>query len=193
MFISTNRANLLRTYQNALFHKINIPKSKRIYAFYLLLRPIISWLGTTLLKYNLEEDEVESELYLFCAELFNKFNPQKSSIVPYLEKYIPWIAGHWIDKFKRTILPEISSGLIDIQEEPYYIQEQFYWTPENILSEERYVGKSFTRSEKYVIYTVLRANRSELTQSNLARTCGLSRKTMINKLKEMSILEEIKP
>lgn len=193
MTIPTKNADLIRTYQNAIFHKKDVPKSERIYAFYLLLRPILSWLGKTLSEYNLQRDEVESELYLFCAELFNRFNPQRSSIIPYLEKHVPWIAGHWVEKMKRTMLYEIPSGLIKTSGEPNYIQEQFYWKPENILFEERYIGKFFTRAQKYIIFKVLTADKSDLTQTGLAKLCGLSRKTMINQLKELSELEEIKP
>jgi hypothetical protein len=194
MTLSSKTANLMRTFANALFHKRDTPQSERIYAFYLLLRPMLSWLGETLSEYNLEKDEVESELYLFCAELFKRFNPKKSSIIPYLEKHIPWIAGHWVAKLKRNIIPEEPQGLFIESEGTCEIQEQFYWTPENILFEERYIGKSFTVSEKYVIFRILIADKSDLTQAGLARICGLSRKTMINKLKEMSSkLEEIKP
>lgn len=193
IIVPRHNAALIKTYQRSLFHDTQIPQSERIYTFYLLVRPLLKWLVPVFSEYNLERNEVESEIYLFCAELFKKFNPAKSSIIPYLEKYIPWTTNHWIRRLKKNNPFVSKNSPKDVQKESYTLQEQYYWHPEKILFEERYVGKVFTKAEKYVISILLTTDQADLTQSGLARIYGLSRTTMINQLKKLSKLEEIKP
>lgn len=192
MIIPHKTSYLIRLYQNSLFHDTTTLQSERIYVFYLLLTPILGWLKETLSRYDLEKDEIESEIYIYSAKLFKKFNPEKSSIIPYLEKHIPWEAGHLIERFERKTDKEIPYSLINTKEKTYEIQEEFYWDAKKILFEDRYVGKIFTRAEKYIILNIIAADKLDLTKSNLARLCGLSRITMIEKLKELSQLEEIR-
>ena len=147
MQIPTRRQELLRKYEKGLFHTKDLPKHERLYGFYLLLRPILGWLKEELIKKGLEPDEAESELYLYSSKLFNEFNTSRSSIIPYLEKAIPWAAS----KLLRTK----KEAKITYQEEEYFLDEEFYWDPIKILIEDRYVGKMFTRSEKSVISRIL--------------------------------------
>ena len=186
MHIPSAQAQKLRDYQNSLFNNPTEPKSERIYVFYLLVRPHLLWLRDKLIEnFHMKNCEAESEVYIFCANLFNNFNYEKSSIVPYLVKYIPWIASKLERKLTRQLLKEVPSGLINIPEKPYGIQEEYYWKVPNILLTDRYIGKSFTRSEKYVIYMILTSDSKELTKNHLARKCNIDRKTMVSKLMDL--------
>lgn len=191
IIIPRDREALIKKYQNALFNNPTEPKSERIYVFYLLVRPLLDWLVDIIKSYDLNKAEIESELYIYTANLFNYYNPNKSSIIPYLKKYIPWTATHLVHKLNRQTLKEQLNNNY-IPENYYCLDEEYYWNPNKILFEERYVGKRFTTGEKYAIYRILFLDSSELTTVNLAKELGVSRITMINKLKELQELEEFK-
>jgi len=186
MRIPSAQAQRLRDYQNSLFNNPTEPKSERIYVFYLLLRPCLLWLRERLIEnFHMRSCEAESELYILCGGLFNSFNYKKSSIVPFLVKHIPWAASKLERKLTKQILKEIPSGLITMPDEPYKIEEEYYWSVPDVLMNDRYVGKSFTKGEKYVIYTILTSDNEELTVSHLARKCNIDRKTMTQKLLDL--------
>ena len=171
MQIPTRRQELLRKYEKSLFHTKDLPKHERLYGFYLLLRPILGWLKEALIEKGLEPDEAESEIFLFASYLFDKFNTNRSSIIPYLEKAIPWATA----KLLRTK----KEAEITYQEEEYFLDEEFYWDPIKILIEDRYVGKCFTRGEKYIILKVLA--EEEFSAADLP----IDRKTVYMYLKDI--------
>jgi len=186
MRIPSAQAQKLRDYQNSLFNNPTEPRSERIYVFYLLVRPCLLWLRGRLIKnFHLKNCEAESEMYIFCADLFDNFNYKKSSIVPYLVKYIPWMASKLERKLTRYTLKEIPDGLTVVPEDPYYIQEEYYWKVPNILLTDRYVGKSFTLGEKYFIFKLLTSDKQDLSIQKLAKQCDMDRKTMTLKLRDL--------
>jgi len=75
--------------------------------------------------------------------------------------------------------------LIDMVDEPYEIQEEYYWQVPNILLTDRYINNLFTRSEKYYIYKILMSEDNKLTQRDLSEACGISRPTMIQRISEL--------
>jgi hypothetical protein len=185
MRLPSSRQKLLRNYQNAIFYNPKEPKKERMYVFYLLLKPSVDWLTESLInKYGLEKDEAESEIYLLCAELFNGFNKNKNSIVPYVEKYLPWKISRLIRKLDHQAKKEYLADQ-PIKENCYFQQEEHYWKIPSILTEERYVGNCFTRGEKYLIFKILSSDDNELDQKHLAESCGISRRNMILKLKDI--------
>lgn len=188
MRLSTKRKNLLRNFEEAIFYKDkDYSYQDRSYSFYLLLRPVLEFLKVRL-EGSLESPEVESELYLMCIDVFNNHKVEKASIVPYIERCLPWYMSKLIKKHKGQ------NNLIDMAglEEEYILNEEFYW--KNILLHDMYVGKCFTRSEKYLIYNIIESDSEDLSVCSLAKLFGVNRATMKNllsNLKEVFQLEEI--
>lgn len=187
MLIPSAQADKLREYQNGLFHRNDIPEHDRRYALYLLLRPKLGWLKQKLKELDLEGAEAESEIYLMCCQLFKMFDPQKSSLVPFLTRHIPWEASKLIRKLSKHT--DIPSGLIKPDEE-YWMDEEFYWTIPHILLEDRYIGNLFTASEKYLIYVILESDTDELHQVSIASKMQINRKTWISRMKELKEILE---
>jgi len=186
MLIPSKRANLIRHYQNALFYKPTEPKHERQYVFYILLRPVLMWVKEIMIKeFFLEPSEAESELYLLCCRLFDDFDRHKSTLIPYIKKHLPWKVHHLLRKLKRNSLREMPAGLIEIPDEPYELEEEFYFKVPNILLTERFVGKLFTRSQRHVIYSILISDNEDLTIKKLAEKMQISRQTMKKRLKEI--------
>ncbi len=179
------RKYLFRKYEGTLFYSDASSQADKTYAFYLLLRPVLGWAKKSLLDLGLLAAEAESELYIMCVSLFNGFDKYKSSLVPYLEKQIPWYVRIMLDRVRKYMCPlEEAAGLIDTGGEKE-LDEEFYWTIPNVLFEDRYVGKSFTRSEKYLIYMILAADESQLTAQGLAKSCGIDRRIMKDRLSDL--------
>lgn len=172
-----SRKHLFRKYEGVLFHS-DSSKGDRIYGFYLLMRPLLGWAKRHLLELGLLAEEAESELFIMCEKLFSGYDKYKSSLIPYLEKQLPWQISKMFSRVdKYTCTEEEPNGLLAL-EDVYELDEEFYWSTPNILFEDRYIGKFFTRSEKYVISIVLTADESDLSAKGLARLCGIDRRTM---------------
>ncbi len=171
MRLPSARADLLRDYQRVLFHDDSNPVAERRYVFYLLLRPVLQWLKIDLVSKGLEPSEAESELFLLCCNIYERFDSKRSSIVPYLERQIPWSTGHLMRRFKKKE-PKLQDT-----PEPITTEEEYYWDNLNVLFEERYVGKLFTRSMRYVIYKILASDDDKLTQVDIATQLGVTRVT----------------
>jgi hypothetical protein len=145
----------------------------------------VKWFKKELVqKYNLEPDEAESELYILCANLFKGFDYTKSSIIPYLSKHIPWKINHLKRKLDKTLLTEEASGFT-ILDSSYEIEEEYYWSVPEILINDKYVGKSFTKSEKYLIYIILTSGNNALSQQCIANICNVDRKTIASKISDI--------
>lgn len=186
MRIPSKRKQLFRNFQDALFYK-DYSYQERSYSFYLLLRPILEFIKVRLEGY-LESEEIESVLYLMCIDVFNNFDKDKWSIVPYLENSLPWYISKVINEHKEQNIPVELAG----EEEEYILDEEFYWR--NILLEDTYVGKCFTRGEKYLIYNIIESDKKDLSVNALARKLNIKRwymKKMLQELKDIFKLEEI--
>ncbi len=181
MIIPSSQSKRIKEYERALFHVPTEPRSERVYVFYLLLRPILEWAKKFLKETELEACEIESELFLLSEKLFKRFDPTKSSIIPYLQNQLPWEVARLTAELKNRELKE--EFYIGIEEEGfYYLEEEFYLSAPKILFEEKYLGKDFTKAEKYLIYIILTVNDNELTQTKLASYCNVERKNITNRL-----------
>ena len=183
MLLPSKTKDLLRKYEKAIFHS-GRKKNHKIYALHLLLRPTFNWITVLLLKTGLTPVEVESELYLLVERLYTGYDLNRSSIVPYLENQIPWKVSELVRKVSKPSI-EDPSGLISRQEESYEIQEEYYWSAPKILLEERYIGKCFTKSEKYFIYKMLIANDNRLSKKALADDNNMSRQRVDKLLQDL--------
>lgn len=189
MLIPSKQANLIRKVVGPLFTQPEGTKKQRIKVFYKLIRPLLSWLKEDIINtFGLEPAEAESEIYLFCAILFNKYNFNKSSIIPYLSKYIGLLKTNFYRKLHKQSLKEIPSGLINQEESEYELNEEWYYTVPNILFEDRYIGKLFTFDEKYVIYVLLMSDNNELNLKQLAINCNIDKRVLSKKLNKIAYL-----
>jgi hypothetical protein len=170
MRIPTGIAKLLSSYQNALFYNPVGTKNERVYIFYLLVRPLLLWSKKAFKDLGFEKDEVESEFYLLAEKLFVGFKPDKSSIVPYLEKHIPWKIKSRLDYINKYNIynNKIDNSYIDI----YTIYNI------DILFQNRFEGKLFTAAEKYVISKILSSDDDSLSVSDIAKELNVNRKTI---------------
>ena len=177
MKIPSKKEKLFRKYEGVIFYSDEHPKSDRIYSFYLLLRPMLGWLKQKLRLLGLENAEIESELYLIAHSVFAGFNTEKSSIIPYLRKQLPWKIAKSLELIKKKQDP---LPLTDISGDPdsYYLNEEFYWRIPGISLEDRYVGKCFTRAELYVIYMILVSDDKELSTRKLAEAVRVDKRRM---------------
>ena len=193
MLIPARNKNLLRKYEGVLFYSDSQLLEDRIYGFYLLVRPLLGWLKKELVALNLEVDEAESELYILCGALFRRFERDKSSIIPYLEKQLPWQAANLLKTIKKQTRPLEESPYRDMSM-PYIMDEEFYWRVPGILFEDKYVGKCFTRGEKYLIYMILTTDDKNLSVKKLADKAQMDRRRMKDILSDISsttTMEEI--
>jgi hypothetical protein len=189
MLIPSKQANLIRKASGPLFINPEGTKNHRIRVFYRLIRPLLSWLKKDMMNtFSLCAEEAESEIYIFCSILYNKYNPTKSSIIPFLLKFIPLYKTNYYKKLNKTLLKEEASGLISPPISFVETPEEYYYTPLNIVTEERYVGKSFTFSIKYIINRILMLEPSELNNKTIAEQLNLSRQTLAIKLEEIATI-----
>ena len=174
----------LRNYENSLFYNTKYSLDNRRYCFYLLILPALSFLYDELSKINLEPNEIDSEIFILSCNLFDNFDTKRSSIIPYLEKQIPWKIKEMFVRLDKTKLKEECIGLTVSENGNYFIEEEFYW--KNILFEDSWIGKCFTRREKCLIYKIITSDINDLTINSISRRSKIGRK----KLKQ--ILLEIK-
>ena len=184
MLIPNKIANKIKVLESDLFFKNEIPLARKRRIFYKSIRPLLDWLFSRIEEnYLLEDGEIESELYILSCRLFHSFNKSKSSIIPYLEKYIVFFAQKLEIKLNKQL-----SRILPFEEERFdYIDEEFYWRDNNILFTDKYVGGVFTNSEKYIINRILELEDNELNKTNIAKKLSLDVKTtdrLINNLQE---------
>jgi hypothetical protein len=174
------RRKLLRNYSRALTSR-EYSKSDKRYVLYLLLRPSLTWFKNALKKKGLEEDETESEVYILTDRLLNRYDPTRSSFVPYIEKQLPWMASRAI--YNNKELREVPCG-IDIDMGSYEIEQEVCLSVPNILLENRWIARDLSFSEKNLILRLLTADDSSCR--TLANGCGESKSSINNRLNDLS-------
>lgn len=196
MLIPSKLANLIKEAETELFYNPIVSENKRIYYFWKLIRPLLSWFEKGIIQtYELEPAEAESYIYLFAAKLFKNFNPQKSSIIPYLQKQIPWQAKDFCltltKKYNKFYSFPGNEIVNSYQNDSYNSIEEFYWATPKILFEEKFIGKVFTKSQKYIISKILSTDDNSLSQVNLAKKLNLSKDMLVSHLKVIKSTMEV--
>lgn len=184
MRLPAKRRRLLRQYERVIFYSDH-SRPRRVYALYLLLRPILGWFYKELCALGLEQYEAESEIYILVDRLHGSFNSKKSSIIPYLERYIPWKTADTLERLRGK--PHIEVPLDGQEETLYNLSNEIYLSIPNVLFEDKWLLRGLQRSEKYLIFLMLSGDADELTQARLAHRAGIGRKkmrTMLNNLQE---------
>lgn len=178
----TNRVNLsskdkdrIRKYEPIILSK-DYTYNDRLILFHKVVSPLYGKFTEKLLYNGIKEEEIPSELYLISDKILKKYNPNKSSLVPYIERMLFW----YLSQIKKD---KIYYPLEFIEE--YQLDEGFYYAAPNILFEEKYIGKLFTKEEKYIIYKLILLDK--LSIRKLARELNISRESLIqiiNNIKE---------
>ena len=176
----------LRKFERSLYNPEH-RYTDRLYAFYLLLLPVVEWVKPAYLELGLSKYEVESEAFLLIDKVFRNYKKEKSSIVPYVERSIDWYLKNEIRRLRKTSV-EDPSGLMDDECGVYEIEEDYYWNHNKILFEDQYVGKCFTKGQKYLIYRIINSDCARLSNRDLAQDIEISKGTvrlLLNDLKEI--------
>lgn len=176
-------ASKLRKLSNSLFYKNDWPLARRRNVFYRVLVDSLQWIHFKLIEQGLEVYEANSEIFLLCCNLFERFDRSKSSIVPYLENNVRWMAAELIKKYNKQ--KEIPSGLLQLETE-YEIETEYYLTSPAFLFEKKWLARHLSKSQKNFILKIL-TNESPTLRS-LANECRLSRATIQTQLQNIAIV-----
>lgn len=133
---------------------------------------------------SLSSEELDSELYICCYNIYKRYDPTRSSLVPYLANGIVWELEKLQKRLKKTELKEFLKK--KKRTNCYYMQEEYYLDPLKILKETKYL-KNFTKVDKFLILGMLLSENNELSKEKFAKKYKVTRPTMtrlINQLKE---------
>ena len=174
-------ARKLRKLAIPLFYEDEWTLAKKYKVFWRVLGDSLLWIHIRLLKAGLEPFEANSEIFLLCCRLFREFDTSKSSIVPYLENNISWMAAELLRKYKQS--PEIPSGLIQT-EGTYEMEGEIYLTSPGFLFENKWLAKGLSKAQKNLILKILTTD--SLTERNLANRCRFSKNTVRTQLQHLA-------
>jgi hypothetical protein len=180
--VSKSKTKIKKYEHSILNNKFSYPD--RVYVLYLLLLPSLNWIKPSLEELGLEKDEIDSELFLIVSELFKKYDYNKSSLIPYIEKYLPIYIASRLKYLKRSSF-EIVSGLIR-KDDLDYIKEEYYLSIPDILFEDKFICKHFTKRQKYLIYKIL--INDSLSTRELVKLINVSREFLKN---DINIIRKI--
>jgi len=174
-YLPESRKNIIRAYSGSICSN-RWPFITRRYVLYLLLRPSLGWLAESISKTGLQPAEADSEIFLICHKLLQKFEPSKSSLLLYLEKRIPWEAAELLKRLRENSV-ERPSGLINLPEELYEMEDEVYLSTPKFLLEDRFLGKDLSQADKTFILKLITGD--EYGCRSLGRMCNRS-KSLIN-------------
>lgn len=180
MRIKSSIKNRIRKYEYSLLNNEHSYED-RLYTLYLLLLPALKWHRNILSNLGLSKIEIESEIYLMIDSMFKKFDKEKSSLVPYLEKALDW----YFSAVKNNIDKNEILTCLEDTEDIYLLDEEFYFSVPDILYGNSYIKKYFTKAEKYLIYRILISDDDRLSERKLARDIGISRENLRNRLENI--------
>jgi len=173
--LPSRRKDLIRKYEVSLFHDDLYSKDEIVNIIYVLLTPVLQWLKDIS---DLEDDEIESEIFLMCEALYRGYNKDKSSFIPFLEFQLPWYLSKLSNKLDK-LTEELPKEEYSLEQ---YIEKELFLSVPNIFYFNKWMFKYLNRSEKYIIYMILTSDRDELSQQKLADRMNVERKTIRNKL-----------
>ena len=178
-YLSHKTKVLLRQYTEALFSD-KWPVEKRRYVFYLILRKELKWLMEKLLALGLEKDEIESEIYIFCCNLYDEYDITRSSIIPYLFTVLNWKAKELLEKYSKD------EELLSLAEayDSYTIENEFYLRIPNVLFETKWLLKSLSQYQKNIILKIIEVDVP--TARVLAHRCRVSKSTIATQLQNIA-------
>jgi len=155
--------------------------SDRLYTLYLILYENLQLLKSQFDTTLMEPDEIQSELFLLCDDLYRKYDRRRSSLVPYVEKYIYILHTQTIAGLKKRYTSE---KIVLTEDENSNNLSECYFSAPNILFENKYIGRILDRSEKYILYKIILMDE-EPSERNVSKEIGLSRENTRQRLKEI--------
>ena len=173
--LSSKDKDRIRKYETILLNK-EYKYTDRLKLFHKIISPLYKNISERLLLTGTFKKDLDGSLYLISDEIFKKYNPERSSLVPYIERVLFWYLDQIKEKKEYYPLEFI---------EEYQLDEEFYYRVPNILFEDKYIGKLFTIEEKYVINQILTSDSFSIRK--LSRDLSISReslKQIINSIKE---------
>ena len=172
----------LRRFEHGL---LSVNHENKYKGFYLVIRPLLKWVKPHLEKEGLEPYEAESELYIISCDLLDGFNPDKSSLVPYICRQSVWYIKKHAEKVKRYTREKfVELKDYDIS---YEYDNEFYLSVPFLLREEKYIARHLTRGERYITSKILESDKQSLSQAKLAGILNIERatlKTLLNNIAE---------
>lgn len=186
MKIPHKKKERINKIQHLMTSDLVLLKTKK-YIFYKIILDLLDWVLDEIKKYDLEKDEIKSEVFILSCRLYNNFDETKSSLIPFLEQHIDWELARLFKKLKKeTILQEqVPKKYTNSLPEEVYIK-----LPESLFFEDRFLGKVFTTSEKYVIQEIL--SEEHINYLNLSEKSGIDRRTIKDKVDSIkNKLEEL--
>lgn len=175
-------AQKLRKLSIPLFYEEELSLTKKRIIFWRVLNSSLLWIHTRLVEIGLDPCEADSEIFILCCELFDKFDINKSSIIPYIENNIRFKAAELMRKVKKD--PAILSGLLQL-EGTYEMDNEVYLTSPGFLFENKWLAKNLSQAQKNLILKILTTD--PLTKKDLANRCRLSKNTVRTQLQNIAI------
>jgi hypothetical protein len=167
----------LRKFEHSL---LRVDHENKYKGFYLVMRPLLKWAKPYIEQEGLESYEAESELYILSCDLLDGFNPDKSSLVPYICRQSVWYIKKHVERIKKYTREEFAE-LVDY-DITYEYDSEFYLTVPFILRGERYIVKHLTKGERYIVSKILESDKQSLSQVKLAGILNIERPTLRNLL-----------
>jgi len=145
--------------------------------FFKLVNNLLTWTREELKKYDLEEHEIDSEIFIMSCSLLDRFDETRSSLIPFLERHIDWELSRLFKKLRREVIlkEKIQKDYIIVFADEIYLK-----SPELFIFEDKFLGKLFTQSEKYVIHEILL--EEHINYLNLSEKLSIDRRTLKNKI-----------
>lgn len=179
--IPQKRKALLRSYASVLFYSDEWALSSKRYIFYVLLRPVLDWVKDSLVSAGLEPEEAESEIFLLSARLFKDYDPHQWSIVPYLERHVPWKVSSLLQKVEPP--PEVPVGLLK-QEGSYEMEFEPGLSVPGFIFEDKWLARNLSQRDKHLILKILTVDEPRVR--NLSDACKVSKSTVANNLQNVA-------
>ncbi|RLD51553.1 MAG: hypothetical protein DRI97_15540 [Bacteroidetes bacterium] len=187
MLIPSKIAKNIRRFERSL---LDTDLKNRNKSFYLAVRPFLKWIKPCLIGYSLSKQEAESELFILACDLLERYDPEKSSLVPYLQKQTIWAVASVFTKVDKQTFPFPER---EETEESYEYEDEFYLTGSFVLLEDKFIPKTLSKGERYIVSTILALDKESLSQAKLASILSIERPTLKTKLLEIaSKLGELK-
>ena len=160
------------------------PYIERLNLFFVILKPALWWVKRRLVENGLVKDEITSEFYLLCNTILKRYDPAKSSLIPYLLYAVPQAVSKLID----SVAPKgHESLLLEITEENQYVMmDEIYLSTPALLFEDRWLLKNLQRSQKSIINNIIASESDDLNIKKLANSSGFSHTKMYRCISELA-------
>jgi hypothetical protein len=178
--LSNKMKDKLKLYESAITDK-KYSYNDRLLALHKILLSTYDWITNEFINIGLPQEDIDSELYFLTDDILSNYDENKSSLIPYIERAIYWNFSNRAQKLEKEQLGKY----FELQE--YMYNNISEYSIPDILLDDKYNHKFFTRGQKYLIYRILNED-SDITIRKLSNKLNLSREKLIeilNNIKEI--------